>query len=617
MISHEALTDRIARPVRESLSRMPRWSRPRIAGESVLAVVLAGVPGMLDALGSGFGVRTVLIVTGVALLSPARRVFPATVLVASAVMAAQLPSAALLLVCASWSAGSRVTRPGRLAAAYGSALLLYAALSTYEEIRAKAELPLVTGAFSTAAFLVLAVVPGLMARYRAQRRSLLEALGRTNQQLVREQAMVARQARLLERGRIAQDMHDSLGHQLVLITVHAGALQVDPDLTDRQREGVGILRDASVAAMEELRETVGILRDGREDHDGREDRDGREGQDALGRAGGPAASAAVGVVPVSGAGGEQRPGRVLASIDDLVASSRAAGATVEIHRSGSVRPLAPAADHAAYRVAQEGLTNAHKHAPGAPISLALRYEPDTLIVEVTNGPPKQASSVGPPVVSGGQGLTGMAERIRLVGGMLHTGPTADGGFRVAGMLPYGSGTGSGSGTGEAGAGHPGAVSDRPGPEFSDPAGPTSAYAGDVAIAPSGAREDRGDFAAIMSRRGKLALGCAGTAVVLVVGVIALGAWGVSALMEEVDKATIPPEVYESVKVGDPEDDVQDRLPDEDSFLTADLGDAGPPLPEGATCRHFASDDAEDTSTIFRFCFRDGELVRKLTFDGDL
>nr|MDT0522832.1 sensor histidine kinase [Streptomyces sp. DSM 41633] len=61
----------------------------------------------------------------------------------------------------------------------------------------------------------------------------------------------------------------------------------------------------------------------------------------------------------------------------------------------------------------------------------------------------------------------------------------------------------------------------------------------------------------------------------------------------------------------------DRLPDEDSFLTADLGDAGPPLPEGATCRHFASDDAEDTSTIFRFCFRDGELVRKLTFDGDL
>ncbi|MDT0488610.1 sensor histidine kinase, partial [Streptomyces sp. DSM 41640] len=148
------------------------------------------------------------------------------------------------------------------------------------------------------------------------------------------------------------------------------------------------LRDASVAAMEELRETVGILRDGREDHDGREDRDGREGQDALGRAGGPAASAAVGVVPVSGAGGEQRPGRVLASIDDLVASSRAAGATVEIHRSGSVRPLAPAADHAAYRVAQEGLTNAHKHAPGAPISLALRYEPDTLIVEVTNGPPK-------------------------------------------------------------------------------------------------------------------------------------------------------------------------------------------------------------------------------------
>ncbi|MGW3622712.1 histidine kinase dimerization/phosphoacceptor domain-containing protein [Streptomyces sp. NPDC000880] len=74
--------------------------------------------------------------------------------------------------------------------------------------------------------------------------------------------MVAGQARLRERQRIAQDMHDSLGHQLAPISVHTGALEVDPELTPRQREAVGVLRDASVSAMHGLREVVGILRDG-------------------------------------------------------------------------------------------------------------------------------------------------------------------------------------------------------------------------------------------------------------------------------------------------------------------------------------------------------------------
>src|SRR5690606_37019805 len=68
--------------------------------------------------------------------------------------------------------------------------------------------------------------------------------------------------RIRERQRIAQDMHDSLGHQLALIAVHTGALEVDRELTDRQREAVGVLREASVAAMHELRDVVGVLRDG-------------------------------------------------------------------------------------------------------------------------------------------------------------------------------------------------------------------------------------------------------------------------------------------------------------------------------------------------------------------
>lgn len=87
-------------------------------------------------------------------------------------------------------------------------------------------------------------------------------------------------------------------------------------------------------------------------------------------------------------------------------------------------------------------------------------------------------------------------------------------------------------------------------------------------------------------------------------------------MDEVDKAMIPPRVYESAKVGDPEADVQDELPDEDSIMTAAWEDQGPQIPKGATCRHFASDDPDDTTTLFRFCFRDGKLVEKQTFKDE-
>ncbi|MFC9273310.1 sensor histidine kinase [Streptomyces zhihengii] len=615
----DAPTARIAWQRRLRRALTSPWSRGRIAGECVVTTVQAGLPGLLDAMVAGFTVRTLLVVVGVALLSLARRTLPATVLVLAAVTAAELPAASLLLVYASWSAGRRVERPGRMAAAYGCALVLYTALSTHNELRADSELPLVTGALSTAVFLVLAVVPGLVGRYRAQRRSLLLALRHNNEQLVREQAMVAHQARLLERGRIARDMHDSLGHQLALISVHAGALQVDPDLTERQREGVRILREASVAAMGELREAVGILHDVR---------------DRPGRGGGRTEPGGAGAGLVPAAGGEQPRARAAASVEELVASSRAAGATVELHRSGTVRQLAPAADHAAYRIAQEGLTNAHKHAPGAPIAVALRYEADSLVVEVANGPAPAGTPAAPAGISGGQGLTGLRERARLVGGMVHTGATADGGFRVAGMLPYGAGHGEAPprphapepagaaafaapvSAGGPGAGYPGNV--HPGAGYhGGPAapGPYDGFAAHPGAANGGgAAPVHGEFAAIMSSRRNLAVGCAVTGAVLVVGVIAMGVWGVSALMDEVDKAMIPVSVYESARPGDPEAVVQEKLPAEDSFLTADLATSGPPIPEGATCRHFASDDPDDFTTVFRFCFRDGKLVSKETFD---
>ncbi|WP_030821053.1 sensor histidine kinase [Streptomyces sp. NRRL F-2305] len=560
------------------LSRLPAaspWPRRRIVGEVVLTVVLSGTAGLLRTVETGSLARGGAVALAVAVLSLVRRALPATVLTVSSALAGGIFGTVPLLVCASWSAGSRIKHPGRAVGAYAAGLVLYFAVtvgSTGDD-GLGVSLPL-AAVLTGSPFLMLAVVPGLASRYRAQRHALLDALRRHNAQLVREQAMVARQARLLERQRIAQDMHDSLGHQLALIAVHAGALEVDPDLGDRRREGVGILREASRSAMRELREAVGILRDGAE---------------------------APTTVPGDDAGPSTARGA--ATVDELVASSRAAGTAVVLHRSGAERPLAPAADHAVYRIAQEGLTNAHKHAPGAPITVALRYEPDSLVVEVANGPASAGTPARAAAISGGQGLTGLRERARLVGGMVHTGPTPDGGFRLAGVLPYGDGGRRSR--------PDGATSVVAGDDFRGQSGAGSAGEGGAVIERT---DPHKEFAAIMSSKKNVALGCALTAVVLVAGVGALVFWGAGKLMDEVGKAVIPASVYESARIGDAEADLRKKFPEGGSLLTDGVEKDGPPLPEDAVCEHFV-DDEEDI--VYRFCFRDGKLSSKESYPHEV
>nr|WP_206311910.1 histidine kinase [Streptomyces sp. 196(2019)] len=612
------------------------WSPARIVGEAVLAVTLAGLATGLGAWVGTLGAGTVLLAVAMALLVPARHALPATTLILSAPLAGGWNAmASVLLVCAAWSAGRRVTEPWRVAAAFGAAIVLYTVPGLYHDVTSGAAsvLPVTLG-LNVLAFLTLVVVPALVARYRDQRRRLLDALWQNNQQLNREQAMVAREARLLERNRIAHDMHDSLGHQLALISVHAGALQVDPELTGNQQEAVRILRGASVTAMAELRAAVGVLHDEAEHREqrneqqyqgyrsrqeGRGDQGDQEGQGEIsGREYGEQSAGGGASVPYAP--------RTTAAIDGLVESSRGAGTTVSLDRSGVRQPLVPAADHEAYRIVQEGLTNAHKHAPGAPIRLALRYEPDSLVVEVTNGPVPGGAPEVPPEISGGQGLKGLRERVGRVGGMVHTGPTEDGGFRIAGMLPYGAESMAGSGT-ESRSGNLGGRGPGNGARGAGPYGATSVIpardvrgqwrpgaVGDGGTVINGADPQR-EFTNIMSTRKNVAIGCAVTAVVLVAGVIGLAVWGVGVMTEEVKKAEISPSVYEKAKVGDAEADVQATLPKKDSWLTSDLADQGPPLPEGATCRHFSSEDDQgvDELTVFRFCFRDGKLVSKVTY----
>ncbi|EHM27146.1 histidine kinase [Streptomyces sp. W007] len=313
------------RGLRRRLSGGVLWSPARIVGEAVLAVTLAGLATGIGAWVDTLDARTVLLAGVMALLAPARHALPATVLILSAPLAGGWSvMASVLLVCAAWSAGRRITEPWRVAAAFGAACVLHTVPGLYHDIASGVApvLPVTLG-WNVVTFLTLAVVPALVGRYRDQRRRLLGALWQNNQQLRREQAMVAREARLLERNRIAHDMHDSLGHQLALISVHAGALQVDPELTGSQREAVRILRGASVTAMAELRAAVGVLHDEAE-HRGQqneqhyqrhESHQGNRGGDFLpGVRGAPAAAGGrrcLGAVRAPYRRRHRRPGRVV------------------------------------------------------------------------------------------------------------------------------------------------------------------------------------------------------------------------------------------------------------------------------------------------------------------
>ncbi|BAJ26789.1 MULTISPECIES: sensor histidine kinase [Kitasatospora] len=513
-----------------------RW---RLAVREVLGgLSVCGLAALLQAADNG-GWPSALVVGSSAVLFALRRGLPGPVLVLAAAGMGGPLGFLPLLVTAGYSAGRRLNRPWRAPAVLALGFLgLLGSGVLHNRRQDHLPLPVLLG-LCVAGYLLVGVLPAVIGRYRAQRVALLDSLRERNEQLLRERVMIARQARLRERHRIAQDMHDSLGHQLALIAVHTGALEVDRTLGERQREAVAVLRQAATGAMRELREVVGLLRE-------------------------DTATA---------------PGGVDA-IDRLAETSGAAGALVELRHRGTPRPLAAATGHAAYRIAQEGLTNAHKHAPGAAITLTVRYEPDALVVEVANGPGTDGSAA----VSGGQGLTGLRERARLLGGMVHSGPLPDGGFRLAGVLPYTS------------EGARAAV-----PEDEELA----------LLAGGGAAEPD-------KRRRSPAVGCAIGALGVLGAVAAVAVVGALMFVSSLRDATVPMRLYDSIEVGQSEQSVNERLPVGSDFLTGDFRKLGPPVPAGAHCRWFASDsktDSDSDQDILRFCFEDGLLVEKQHFHG--
>ncbi|TCB90979.1 sensor histidine kinase [Micromonospora zingiberis] len=235
------------------------------------------------------------------------------------------------------------------------------------------------------------------------RRQLVLSLRERAERAEAEQQLRVTQARQLERTRIAREMHDVLAHRISLLSLHAGALEFRPDApAEEVARAAGVIRDSAHAALQDLREVIGVLR----------------------------SESSLTVDP-------ERPQPTIADLPSLVAESRAAGVRVDLRDEVSAADRLPVAvGRTAYRIVQEGLTNARKHARGAAVMVGVSGAPEGgLTVEIRNRWPV-GEPVGDAIPGTGTGLVGIAERVNLAGGRLEHGRDASGDFRLAAWLPW-------------------------------------------------------------------------------------------------------------------------------------------------------------------------------------
>ncbi|MFG1920987.1 sensor histidine kinase [Cryptosporangium sp. NPDC048952] len=231
------------------------------------------------------------------------------------------------------------------------------------------------------------------------RRELLESLRERARRAEADRDRRVAEARLAERTRIAREMHDVLAHRLTLLATYAGALEYRPDAApEKLSAAAGVVRSGVREALEELRAVITVLRD-------------------------------------DDPADEIRPQPSLDDLDRLVEESRDAGTTVALENGLVGADLPAAAGRTVYRIVQEGLTNARKHAPGAPVTVALDGEPgDGLRIELRN--PVPVTTAAAPLPGAGMGLLGLTERVQLARGELDHGIGSDGEFRLRVRIPW-------------------------------------------------------------------------------------------------------------------------------------------------------------------------------------
>jgi signal transduction histidine kinase len=500
----------------------------RLAYEIALAAALPTLTTWLSArVATTPLVLTVALAAADAVLVLLRRRFPATVLLVAVVLGSVSGQNDLvLLVALAYSTGFRTTGPWRLASTLAATLAVQLGGTWIKNGTIGTPQLLL----STGSFLLMIVFPAVVARLSAQRRRILSLMHERTLYLTRQQQIVADQARIREANRIAREMHDLLGHRLTLISLYTGALRSAPE---HARETVELLHATSVSAMDELRNIVTVLHD-----------------EMLG----------------------DEPARpsTTPDVDSLIADARSAGAQIELTRSGETVVLPVMIEQAAYRTLREGITNALRHARGAAIRAALRYEKDALIVEVVNGPGR--SHDGP---TSGQGLYGLAERVRIAGGVLYHGVEPDGGFRLAATLPLTSTAPRATGT----------------------------WAGERTPP-----DDLGDELQRADQRRRA------WTVAAVLGVLLVLALCVGGIWLAVRQQTVSRQTYNGLTVGDPAAAVRKKLPDRSAELHPARISPAPPGAECVVYRAAPGLKADRALAGYRFCFRAGTMISKETLD---
>ncbi|MFI6702874.1 sensor histidine kinase [Streptomyces sp. NPDC050509] len=334
-------------------------------------------------------VLTAALVCGAALLVPRLRwpVSPLLVTVATAWWGwPLLPLLAVALFDLAVDRRARVA-VGCAVAALSANLLSYQATSLW------------TGQ-SYASTLLLPVLAVLVGLWLGSRRRLIQALAADVEHLRIESQLREEAARITERSRIAAEMHDVLAHRLSLIALHTGVLATKSDtLPALVAERLGLLRTTSVEALTDLRDVLGVLRDP------------------------DAAPAGAALTPMMREAGE------------LADEARAAGQHVELTTDGLPDQAPTTHRLAVYRIVQEALTNARKHADGAPVTVRIDYGPPATLVEITNPPGTPRTDT----VGSGYGLVGLRERVTALGGHLNSGPAGAGAWRLAARIPHPAG----------------------------------------------------------------------------------------------------------------------------------------------------------------------------------
>ena len=489
---------------------------------------------------------------------------------------AVLTAVCLAAACA-FLAGRRPTEGRGMVRA--AALVLAGTLTLDMAASALAPGWLVPGTRFVLVLVAAGVLPWFAGRVWRLYRELTQAGWERAEQLERERQLTAEQARLRERSRIAQDMHDVLGHELSLIALSAGALKLSPGLDEAQRAAADDIRTRAGTAVERLGEVIGVL---------------REKSDA----------------PPAGPAED--------SVTRLVSEASESGLDVEARVTGERGRIPAAVEHAVRRVVQEGLTNVAKHAPDSRTTVRVVHMADETTVEVRNGQGREgrqgrpdggggSATAATPV--GGYGLVGLDERVRLAGGSFAGGPCESGGFAIRAHLPHGPAT---DGT--------------PDIEPTAPTAPTVPAAPTTPTAPAalssravGTRVDPGvgegtrgeqDPARRRLRRTLLA----SVAVPLVVAALAGG--GLT-LWDTVlaKRAVLEPGDFARLRVGQEREEIARYLP---GRQTSERPAENPPPGRGTRCEFYAMTAdrfADRSGDVYRLCFREGTLTSARALAG--